>query len=615
MTCNNDCVLLDDLASPTGAAMIGVGDRTQADKNGDIKSVKDFGAKGDGVTNDAVAIQMAIDAASDGCAIFFPCGTYILGEELEVVNRNNLLFRGDRATIRSGSTRVQSYFHCNNSNNIAFTDLTFDHRKADMPLFTAPEKFTTYNAAVYFLNGDGLTFRDCRFLDLYTLSIYFHQSLNLDINNCHFRSAVGTNMWWFQFVHMQTYGGINTITRCRFLNAANATPAYNPSAVFMSGSTLDSATTIEDCQTNYCGRDNSGSSRLGVFDMYADGQNITVRRTRNYNVMAQFMRLSSTRSADISHNVIKMSANCEIEYNCLTVESINLNGSQDGCQNILLHNNDFTDTNRQGATIALYAYDWGLPLTNVVVDRNSFTNCRRAVATRGPLDNVAITRNDVRGTVGQIDCQQLPGIDDVVGIEANAIFDRILIADNCFRTTGSPSVPIYFDILKAPAFTGNVGRVEILGNKCRDNSAHGGQGITCRVAANVMKGRVYIEDNETDNYNYGIYPIGVREIYWRNNRHLNNGTAPILDPGTNGQITRSGNSFTGERQSGSDALAGGTVTIASGEIRSGDRVRLNRQTSGGTPGHLSYSIVDKTSLTITSTSNADTSTINWEIVH
>jgi len=40
-------------------------------------SVKQFGAEGDGVTDDTTAIQTAIDAAEVGSILYFPCGTYV----------------------------------------------------------------------------------------------------------------------------------------------------------------------------------------------------------------------------------------------------------------------------------------------------------------------------------------------------------------------------------------------------------------------------------------------------------------------------------------------------------------------------------------------------------
>jgi hypothetical protein len=48
--------------------------------NGDVVNVLDFGAVGDGVTNDTAAIQAAANAA-DGKVLFFPKGTYLVSEQ------------------------------------------------------------------------------------------------------------------------------------------------------------------------------------------------------------------------------------------------------------------------------------------------------------------------------------------------------------------------------------------------------------------------------------------------------------------------------------------------------------------------------------------------------
>jgi len=69
------------LQSGTGAVS-----RTIDSKLGDVLSVRDFGATGDGVTDDAAAIQLAIDAAETalGGEVFFPLGIYLVGSTLTV---------------------------------------------------------------------------------------------------------------------------------------------------------------------------------------------------------------------------------------------------------------------------------------------------------------------------------------------------------------------------------------------------------------------------------------------------------------------------------------------------------------------------------------------------
>ena len=44
-----------------------------------IVNVKDVSVVGDGVTDDAAAIQATIDAATDPTVLFFPTGTYRIG--------------------------------------------------------------------------------------------------------------------------------------------------------------------------------------------------------------------------------------------------------------------------------------------------------------------------------------------------------------------------------------------------------------------------------------------------------------------------------------------------------------------------------------------------------
>jgi hypothetical protein len=69
-----------DLAASSGGTLVGVqvgsAPRTVADKVADVKSVKDYGAKGDGSTDDSAAFQAAYDSTLANGTIFVPAGTY-----------------------------------------------------------------------------------------------------------------------------------------------------------------------------------------------------------------------------------------------------------------------------------------------------------------------------------------------------------------------------------------------------------------------------------------------------------------------------------------------------------------------------------------------------------
>ena len=85
----------------TGAVTSGY---TVADKLSQTVSVKDFGAVGDGVTDDTAAIQDAIDAFPNGVTIYFPRGTYRVTAQIVVNTKVSLLGDGIASENGTGST-------------------------------------------------------------------------------------------------------------------------------------------------------------------------------------------------------------------------------------------------------------------------------------------------------------------------------------------------------------------------------------------------------------------------------------------------------------------------------------------------------------------------------
>jgi len=59
-------------------------------------SVKDFGATGDGVTDDTAAIQAALDYAGtvNGCTVYFPTGIYLISDPLIVYSNTTITMTG-----------------------------------------------------------------------------------------------------------------------------------------------------------------------------------------------------------------------------------------------------------------------------------------------------------------------------------------------------------------------------------------------------------------------------------------------------------------------------------------------------------------------------------------
>jgi polygalacturonase len=138
----------DDLAKPTGSSLVGYTQgsasavpRTIQDKEREAVSVKDFGAKGDGVTDDTAKLQSAINyAATTGAKIFFPLGTYIINAPLLVHGHNKfpiyLYGEGNGSIIKTISTAADDTIikikgSASNENYITFSNLSFVATNAD----------------------------------------------------------------------------------------------------------------------------------------------------------------------------------------------------------------------------------------------------------------------------------------------------------------------------------------------------------------------------------------------------------------------------------------------------------------------------------------------------
>lgn len=74
--------------------------RTFQSKSEDVFSVKDFGATGDGSTNDTTAIQAAINAARGLGKVVFPRGTYRVNRTIEIPSNSHLVGEGKSTVIK-----------------------------------------------------------------------------------------------------------------------------------------------------------------------------------------------------------------------------------------------------------------------------------------------------------------------------------------------------------------------------------------------------------------------------------------------------------------------------------------------------------------------------------
>ena len=131
--------------TPSGTGAVA---RSVASKLQEIVSVKDFGAVGDGVTNDQAAFQAAFTAANAaGAALYIPAGTYILStagqnQVLLTGMTNSMKVYGDgpSTVVKLGANVCTTDFVCMFSLrssagvNVEFSDMTVNMNAANNPI-------------------------------------------------------------------------------------------------------------------------------------------------------------------------------------------------------------------------------------------------------------------------------------------------------------------------------------------------------------------------------------------------------------------------------------------------------------------------------------------------
>jgi hypothetical protein len=165
-------------------------------------SVKDFGAVGNGVANDTVAIQNAIDSLTNGGVIYFPTGEYRIARNIGTndrwgikVTNSNITLKGEQASLRRFNTDIVSnanaypilFVGVPDSNvaaateNIVIDGLTFIGE--DTRHSSSGNSLTDFRNAIEFKNTSDTWVKDCVFTAIDSQAINYQFPASFDYAN------------------------------------------------------------------------------------------------------------------------------------------------------------------------------------------------------------------------------------------------------------------------------------------------------------------------------------------------------------------------------------------------------------------------------------------------
>jgi len=381
-------------------------------------NVLDFGATGDGVTNDTLAIQAAIDSlGTSGGVVYFPAGTYRISRNIGTddhwgikVTESNITIKGDQAIIRRFNTDISTYAlaypllflgtpdsdAASATQNISVVGITFvgENVRHSIP----GGLINDFRCGVYMKNTKNTIVQDCVFTNVDSSAIYYQPPVSYDYTNS---------------VSYNTTKNYNSrIVNCQFLATSHST--VDRSLIGAIAATGIDYVSIENNYFEWC--DNCFSAET-TYNTAAQTENDTylpnaagwtlgnVKRCgRGHSIIGNTMRNSSehcvyaasmdviiannicrNEDATICQGDIKNRAkNAVISGNCVTARFSCVSISEPALDVTVTGNTLSPISEADGGVISISAYE----LESYIYDRNHYL-------TYIPMQNISITGNTI----------------------------------------------------------------------------------------------------------------------------------------------------------------------------------------------------------------------------
>lgn len=151
-------------------------------------SVKDFGAVGDGTTDDASTIQSALDALKNtGGIIYFPVGTYLVETPVLFYSNQTLLFENGAVLMQGAEIDSILRSYCNTS----YTGYSGVHDVVIYGGVFDGGTHTTDNTLIAIGHTKNVTFEKCTFKNAYGAyhNLEINSSYNCKVIDCDFEGT------------------------------------------------------------------------------------------------------------------------------------------------------------------------------------------------------------------------------------------------------------------------------------------------------------------------------------------------------------------------------------------------------------------------------------------
>jgi parallel beta-helix repeat protein len=474
--------LQTQLAAGSGSSLVGYNqggagavNRTVQSRLRDFVSVKDFGAVGNGVVDDTVAVQAALDSGAYG--IFVPDGTYIVN----AVTGSDVYLFGS-GTIKKKSATKGQMITLTGDNVVEGITLDYDWTNATQTL--------PYFANISLRQNQGvITVRDCKFVRSFARALYV-EGATLTLSGSSFAEGAPHNNQSGGNERVTSYLDVvaDLLTDEQFIEVTGNTfvgPSLDPadlhlntSGIFITAQALDGvrykSVNIVGNTLIACSQNAGAGNVTGAIDTYNGVENLVIS--------GNTIRLFSYAGIKVQN-----SSNFAITGNTITGGAAPVGASVAQSFGII------STEKVRGATAEQ---------SNGTIANNVIQDCQY-IGISNSCDNVVISGNIIDGVVlatlgnGINNTASYVNIVDNVGRNVEGTFvsttggNRIKIIGNTFQSDTVASVG-------AVNFTGS--DIDISHNSFVSSLASAGSGIR----TNGPSSNIRTVGNFVDGYPYGI---------------------------------------------------------------------------------------------------------------
>jgi hypothetical protein len=227
-------------------------------------NVKEYGAVGDGSTDDTTAIQNALNALSgNGGCVYFPVGTYKITSELTTaISKARLMGDCFGSSILSAATNTQNHIVISGNTGNTVSDIVFTAsvtktagsaiqitHASTSNSFSLIERcyFNVLYVGIELVKAATPTVRDCYFTDCVRSSISVQNTYNVDqgdgLIEANFFNASTTGMVLDGHIYMQSAGGLrilhNKVNKGKYAFHLNLASGAATAIMRIQGNTFD----------------------------------------------------------------------------------------------------------------------------------------------------------------------------------------------------------------------------------------------------------------------------------------------------------------------------------------------------------------------------------------